>query len=169
MKNTRLSLSILLTGALLASAPGVRAHGGEKHGEEKGPAAETSGAGAVISSRGGMTAIYAHLNALQGQLDSAILDKVHGHAIAIDSAAKDLDQDPKLDAARKKRVQGYVKNIAKLADAMHDAADGKKLAETRKAFGKLRMQVDLLDKQFAHSRKPGAKGPPDSPSSDSME
>jgi hypothetical protein len=159
MKITPLTLSTLFTGALLVSAPGIRAHGGEDHGGGAGHAAEPAGAGLDISGQAGLESLHAHLKAIQAELDSAKLDRIHGHAMAIDSAAQGLDRDPGLDAARKKRVQGYAKNIARLADALHDAADGNKLPETQKAFGKLKAQVDLLDKQFAHARQPGAAHP----------
>ena len=87
------------------------------------------------------------------ELDAGRLNRIHGFAEAIDEAAKDLDKDSTLDGMKKKRVQGYVKNIAKLTDMMHDAADEKKLGETKKAEKKLKAQIELLDKQFVKSTK----------------
>lgn len=163
MKTMKLTLSTLFTGAILLAGTGVRADEGHDHTGDVPHAAEKTGK----SSHAGMTAIYAHLQAIKGQLDSSKLNLIHEHAMAIDSAAKDLDQDPSLDAAKKKRVQGYVKNIAKIADVMHDAADEKKLDETKKAFGKLKAQVDLLDKQFSHSHNPALMGHKEAAKSDS--
>jgi len=72
----------------------------------------------------------------------------HSTREEINEAVKDLDKDPSLDEAKRKRVQGYVKNVAKLTDATHDAADEKNLAETKKQETRLKTQVDLLEKQF---------------------
>jgi len=61
-------------------------------------------------------------------------------------------------------VQGYVKNVLRLTGRMHASADAKKLDQAKADFGKLKAQVDLLDKQFAHSHKPGS-GPGAGPDS----
>lgn len=150
MKNAKLTLSTVFAGALLFGAAGIPAHEGEKH------SADSSQAGATMSSHDGMTALYMHLHEIEEQLSAGKLEGMHEHAEAIEAATKDLDKDTTLDATKKKRVQGYAKNIAKLGDKLHDAADAKKLEETKKEFAKLKAQVDLLDKQFSHSHKPTA-------------
>ncbi|MEO7424165.1 MAG: hypothetical protein ABI036_03195 [Fibrobacteria bacterium] len=102
----------------------------------------------------------ASLAALKGQMDSVEADltagnlkRIHHFAEGINAAVKDLDQDPSLDETRKKRVAGYLKNIPKLTDAMHDAADGKNLPETKSREKKLKAQIDLLVKQFSPTSK----------------
>jgi hypothetical protein len=149
MKNTTLTLSTVFAAAILFGYTGVRAHEGEDHAK--------SGMRSMDSARAGegMSALYVHLQEIDAQLTAGDLGGMHEHAEAIEAATKDLDKDTTLDATRKKRVEGYVKNVNKLADKLHDAADEKKLDETKKAFGQLKAQVDLLDKQFAHSHKPG--------------
>jgi hypothetical protein len=140
MKTSKPSLTTALAGVMLAFA-GIHAQAGATQ-----PASLPSG----------MPALYAQVGEIEALLSAGKLDDMHKHAEAIDAAAKMLDRDSTLDATHKRRVQGYVKNLAKLADKMHDAADGKKLDETRKAFSQVKAQVDLLDKQFAHSHKPAA-------------
>ncbi len=159
MKNTKLTLSTVFAGALLFTSHGAQAQEGKDSTKAAAHSMDSMKPGTVMSSHDGMTALYAHLKEVETQLAAGKLEGMHEHAEAIEAATKDLDKDTTLDASKKKRVQGYAKNIAKLADKLHDAADEKKLDETKKAFAKLKAQVDLLDKQFTHSHKPteGAK------------
>ncbi|GEM_PF-2857918 len=162
MKHANLTLSTALAGAFLLGS--AMAHEGEVHAKaathapgsnETGPAE-----GPAAASHEGMTALYAHLQEVEILLAAGKLEGMHEHAEAIEAAAKDLNKDSTLSEAKKKRVQGYAKNVAKLADDLHDAADAKKLEETKKVFTKLKAQVDLLDRQFAHSHKPAAAAKP---------
>jgi hypothetical protein len=114
-----------------------------------------------MGSHDGMTALYARLHEIETRLAANQPDHFHEAMEGIATATRDLDRDTTLDAARKKRVQGYVKNVAKLMDKLHAAVDGKKPEEAKKALAQLKAQVDLLDKQFAHSHKPAhASKPP---------
>jgi hypothetical protein len=127
------------------------------HGHRHGHGATTEGGkspdGSV--SHKGMSALYGHLQAIEQALAAENLDGIHHHDSALQVDVKGLDKDTSLTAAKKKRVQGYIKNVAKLSAKVHDAADNKKLDQAKKEFSKLKAQVDLLDKQFAHSHKPG--------------
>jgi hypothetical protein len=154
MNFTKLTLKTAIAGVLLLGVSGTQAHEGEDHSKGEVHAADSVKAGAVMSSHDGMTALYVQLQEVESLLAQGKLGGMHAHADAIGAATKDLDKDTTLDASKKKRVQGYVKNVAKLADKMHDAADANKLDETKKVFTQLKAQVDLLDKQFAHSHKP---------------
>jgi hypothetical protein len=157
-------LTAVLTGALLMGAPRLLAEAGHDHSKhdhshhapEKGSDAEPVNAGAVMSSHDGMTALYAHLQEIAAALEAGKVEGMRDHAEAIGGSVRDLDKDTSLTEAKRKRVQGCVKNVLKLADKVHHAADEKKLDQARKDFAKLQAQVDLLDKQFAHSHKPAA-------------
>jgi hypothetical protein len=161
MKNSKLTLSSLFTGALLLGAPSLMAGEGhdhsnhEGHGHHDAPPADSSKPESIVSSHDGMTALYGHLGEISASLKAGKVEGVHDHAEAIGPSLKDLDKDTSLTAAKKKRVQGYVKNVLKLADKIHVSADGKNIVQAKKDFVKLQAQVDLLDKQFAHSHKPG--------------
>lgn len=169
MKNSKLTLSALLAGASLLGAPGLHAAGsnehagGHDHSQHGGHAADSSKGGAVMTSHDGMTALYKHLGEMEAGFTAGKLETIHDHAEAMGASVKDLDKDTSLTAEKKKRVRGYVKNIIRLADKVHHSADGKKLDQARKDFAKLQAQVDLLDKQFAHSHKPGAPTAPAAP------
>lgn len=155
MSNSKIILSTLIAGALVTGVPAV--HAGEGHDHSKHDHAhDAAPASASMSSHDGMTSLYQHVGEMEKELAAGSLDGIHGHDEAIQAAIKDLDKDTALTAAKKKRVQGYVKNVLKLSGKMHAAADGKKLDQAKADFKKLKAQVDLLDKQFAHSHKPGA-------------
>ena len=123
MKNTKLTLSTVFAGALLFGYTGPHAHEGEEHakGDAHSMGSEKSVGG--MGSHASLAALDTHLQEIGAQLTAGKLDGMHEHAEAIEAATKDLDKDTTLDATKKKRVQGYVKNIAKLADKLHDAAD----------------------------------------------
>lgn len=153
MKSKLTLVSTLLAGAL-SCAVGLRAQNMADHMAHPDSSALSKDSGKVSISHVGMTALYGHIREIEASLNTGKLDGMHEHAEAIQASVKDLDKEPNLEPAKKKRVQGYVKNIARLAGKMHDAADANKLDQTKKEFSKLKVQVDLLDKQFAHSHKP---------------
>ncbi len=117
----------------------------------------TPAAGAATTSTASLAALKAQLDSVDHELTAGNLNRIHQFAEAINAAVKDLDKDPSLDATKQKRVTGYIKNIAKLTDGMHDAADEKKLDETMKWDKKLKAQVDLLAKQFSNPAKAALK------------
>jgi hypothetical protein len=156
MKNLNLLLKTAFAAALLIGAPALPAEKGHDHSKHAHHAPDSAKGSAVMSSHDGMTSLYQHLGEMEKELAAGSLDGIHGHDESVQAAVKDLDKDTTLTADKKKRVQGYVKNVLKLSGKLHGSADGKKLDQARKDFAKLQAQVDLLDKQFAHSHKPGA-------------
>jgi hypothetical protein len=184
MKTMHSTLITAFAAAALIGAPPAPAHDGvdhskgKAHGEAPAPEAAKNAvpgpAKPSMSSHDGMTALYARLQEVEAQLAANRLGDIHETAEGISAATRDLDLDTTLDAAKRKRVQGYVKNVAKLMEKVHAAADGKKPDEAKKAFAQLKAQVDLLDKQFAHSHKPSpasktpGAGPSAEPGRDSL-
>ena len=167
MKDPTFTLSAAFAGALLLGAAIVQGDEGDDHSHSHGQsgkgeqAADTAAGAAVMKSHDGMTALYKHIGEMETELAAGKLDGIHDHFDAIAASVKDLDKDTSLSAEKKKRVQGYVKNVLKLSDTIHHSADGNKPDQAKKDLGKLKAQVDLLDKQFAHSHKPGAEKPKD--------
>ena len=53
-----------------------------------------------------------------------------------------------LPADKQKRVDGAVKNLAKALDALHDAADEGKQAETEKQLGAVDSLLKVLSAQY---------------------
>lgn len=166
MKKSFITSSAIVAAYLVLGALSIRAekgHDHSKHGhsghEHKGHdhASDAAKPSAAMSSHDGMTSLYQHLGEMEKEIAAGNLDGIHGHDEAIQAAVKDLDKDTTLTVEKKQRVQGYVKNVLKLSGKLHSAADGKKLDQAKKEIDKLKAQVDLLDKQFAHSHKPGAE------------
>jgi hypothetical protein len=161
MKHSTLTLGAAFAGALLFGASAVQAHDGHDHAGQGQDAADASASAAVMSSHDGMTALYQHLGEMESELASGKLDGMHHHFEALAASVKDLHKDTGLTADKRKRVNGYVKNVLKLSDKIHHSADGNEPDQAKKDFAKLKAQVDLLDKQFAHTHKPGAENPKD--------
>lgn len=97
----------------------------------------------------------AELAVMRIQIDSINLEllagklgRIHAHVEAMNAALKKVENDSALDVEKKQRVLGYIHNIAKFSDAMHDAADQKKPNEAQKWAKKVSVQADLLEKQF---------------------
>lgn len=132
----------LLGAFLLAVAPAVRA--------------QTPSAAALAD-------LETRMDSVEAQLAAGKLDRIHHFAVAIVEAARELGKDSSLAEAKRKRVEGYVKNVGKLTDAMHDAADAKDLEGTKKEERKLKAQLDLLAKQFAKPAKADGKKPAAAP------
>lgn len=140
-------------GMLLFAAGQAAAHGDHDHAAEDASHADSAKVGAMTSQEG-MEALLAHLGQMEKEIGAGKLEAIHDHSEALAASVKDLDKDASLSADRKKRVQGYVKNVLKLNDKLHHSADEKNLEQARKDLVKLQAQVNLLDKQFAASRKP---------------
>lgn len=159
MKNSKFTKCAAFAGALLFTTSALLA--GEGHGHDHGHdhshaakdghAADTAGSVAVMNSHDGMTALYKHLGEMESELAAGKIDGIHQHIEAMAASVQDLDKDTGLSADKKKRVRGYVKNVLKLSDKVHHAADDGKPDQAKKDLVKLRAQVDLLGKQFAHS------------------
>lgn len=155
MLKKKLTILSALLAAGLWTARTAYAHGGEKHEGSEATEGQAHDAG---SSSAALEALDTHLDSINADLAAGKTERVHEHAEAMNAAIKGLDKDPSLNAAKQKRVAGYIKNIAKLTDAMHDAADAKKISEAQKSAKKLAAQVELLDKQFAGSAKKAEAG-----------
>lgn len=156
VNKSNMFLNTAIVAALVAGVPALHADKGHDHSQHAHPASDSAKGGAAMSSHDGMTALYLHLGEMETELAAGSLEGIHGHDENIRAAVRDLDKDTTLTAEKKKRVQGYGKNVLKLTGKIHVSADGKNLDQARKDFAKLQAQVDLLDKQFGHSHKPGA-------------
>ncbi len=147
-------VSALFAGALFATGSVTRAN--EDH-----HAKSESQTGSVAAN---LDPVRAVMDSLDKDFAADRLGNAHALAEALNDAVKDLDKDPSLDAAKKKRVQGYVKNIAHFADEMHDAADAKNAPVALKWEKKLKTQVDLLVKQFGKAKTRTQPAAPDTAS-----
>ncbi len=94
--------------------------------------------------------ILAEIHKHHGEVTSAIAAKnlktVHDHSDAMTALANALPA--KIVADKRARVEGTAKNIAKVADALHDAADAGDQAKTEAQLKKLDAVLAQLDSQL---------------------
>ena len=114
----------------------------EKHGEH----GKAGHGGKVPDTAEGIVAeIHKHHGEITETVKAKNLKTVHEHSEAITALANALPA--KVAADKKTRVEGTVKNIAKVADALHDAADGGDQAKTEAQLKKLDAVLGQLDTQ----------------------
>lgn len=142
MKLTRI-LSITACAALaFAAMPAFAAeHEKDKKGEPNGAHATK----VPDTAEGIVAEIHKHHGEVAETIKAKQLKAVHEHSEAITALAKSLPT--KVAADKKARVEGTTKNIGKLADALHEAADGGDQAKTEAQLKKLDAVLAQLDSQ----------------------
>ena len=111
----------------------------EKEHAEKGKVAVPDTAEAI------MAAIHKHHGELDAVVKSKKLADVHHHAFAIRDLANGLPA--KVAADKKARVEGSVKNIAKLAEDLDNTGDANNQAGTEANLKKLDGVLQALESQ----------------------
>ena len=135
------------TALLLAINPSLRAHDEEMkmdhdhmHGAEMAKPANAADALKQVD--------HLHME-LADQVKDKNLKPVHETAEKLTEVLNMLPALSKdLPADKLKRVEGAVKNLAKALDALHDAADEGKQAETEKQLGTVGSLLKLLSAQY---------------------
>jgi hypothetical protein len=89
--------------------------------------------------------IHKHHGEVTETIKAKNLKTVHDHAEAITALVNALPA--KVAADKKARVEGTAKNIAKVADALHDAADAGDQTKTEAQLKKLDAVLAQLDSQ----------------------
>lgn len=132
---------------LLAVSPSLRAHdddkkSGHEHMDSAEMAKPTSSADALKQ----VDHLYMEL---ADQVKDKNLKPVHETAEKLTEVLNLLPALSKdLPADKLKRVEGAVKNLAKALDALHDAADEGKQADTEKQLGTVGSLLKLLTAQY---------------------
>jgi hypothetical protein len=89
--------------------------------------------------------IHKHHSEVTETIKAKNLKAVHDHSEAITTLANALPA--KVATDKKARIEGTTKNIAKVADALHVAADGGDQAKTEAQLKKLDAVLAQLDSQ----------------------
>ena len=97
------------------------------------------------TAQGIVAEIHKHHGEVTQTIKAKSLKTVHDHAEAITALVNALPA--KVAADKKARVEGTAKNIAKLADALHDAADAGDQAKTEAQLKTLDAVLAQLDSQ----------------------
>ncbi len=155
-------LKTILAGALVASvllALALAASADSGHGNKADSASEGGHSGAhgghgvstpqPASLAGAWMALMAARDAIAGDVESGALGDVHEKAEPLPGlVAALLEQSGDLDAGKRVRVEGAAKQVTRVADALHDAADGGDATRTRKELTRLDRLLELIRAQY---------------------
>ena len=165
-----LAASVLLALPLAACADS--GHGDEaesaSEGDHHGAPGEHGSAPASLS--GAWTALTAARDAIAADVESGALGDIHAKAEPLpELVAELLERSDDLDAGKRTRVEGAAKQVTRVADALHVAADRGDADRTRKELNRLDGLLELIRTQYpdgaldvgthghegAHSAAPG--------------
>jgi len=137
-------LAVLVSAAsLVVVSPLVRADEKKGHGHKEGPGSKPATSAAALEK-----AHTLHLE-IAGQVKAKNLKPVHDAAERMTETLKMLPGLSKhLAADKQKRVDGTVQNLAKALDALHDAADEGKQAESEQRLATVDSLLKMLDAQY---------------------
>lgn len=146
----------LVVFVLLALALAASADSG--HGEAV-RAAEGAHSGGPEDHRGSMSGsadlngawmeLMAARDGIAGDVESGALGDVHEKAEPLPGLIVALlEKSGDLDANKRTRVEGAAKQVARVADALHVAADGGDAARTRKELARLDGLLELIRAQY---------------------
>lgn len=136
---------------------GGQGHEGHDHGHEGKEKA------AVGTGRTDIKAISAalreNLACIEKELAATEHTSLHGCLEAIESLGVDLiSLKVPADPAKKKRVDGYAKNLGQMAHQVDEYVDAKKTDKAKAQLKKLASQVGMIESQFEEfAKKPAGK------------
>lgn len=119
--------------------------GANEHAGHEGHAAvgtEASGLG------GAWAALVAARDAIAADVESGSLASVHAKAEPVPRLAADVLAQSSLEASKRARVEGAVKQIGRVADSLHEAADAGDASRTRKELERLDGLLELIRAQY---------------------
>ncbi|MFQ5699763.1 MAG: cupredoxin domain-containing protein [Myxococcota bacterium] len=154
-RSTLLSRLIASTLLALPLASGAHSeHEDEAHGaSEAGHAGEHDGHASAPSQpaslAGAWSALMAARDGIATDLESGALGQVHAKAEPLPELVATLvGKSGDLEAGRRARVEGAARQVKRIADALHNAADGGDAARTRKALSRLDGLLQLIRAQY---------------------
>ena len=156
-------LATALTAATLLGAPfAAYADSGHGHGADQQDAqnggedeahGESEGHGPSAMNAASPAGVWAELmaarDAIAADVENGELGSIHEKSEPLpELGAAFLEQSGDLDASKRARVEGALKQIGRIADVLHTAADGDDLARTRKALARLDGLLELIQVQY---------------------
>lgn len=123
---------------------------GSEHGGHGGHHSGHGAAGSTTSSlSGAWAALTGARDAIAKDVESGALDEIHAKAERLPGyVATLLEHSDSLDTAKRARVEGAAKQVQRVADALHMAADGNDAPRTRKELKRLYSLLDLIRAQY---------------------
>jgi len=144
----RMNLTSLLISGVLVALP-LAASADSDHDHDERSHSHESSAGAPSDLAGAWSALQSARDAIAADVESGALGEVHSKAEPLPERVADLiAQSGDLDAAKRARVEGAAKQVARVADALHDAADAGNAEQTRKELTRLDRLLELIRAQY---------------------
>lgn len=149
---SKMTRAAALVAAILLALP-FAASADSEHGHEAQSASE-AGHGAASEAQSAQLAdawkaLMAARDAIAGKIESGALDDVHAKAEPLPKLVEALlEQSGDLDAAKRTRVDGAARQVTRVADALHEAADGGDAGRTRKQLSRLDGLLELIRAQY---------------------
>ena len=142
-------LLVLPLAAWADSGPGDEAHSASEGGHHAAQEGHGGAKPAPASLAGAWTALMAARDAIAGDVESGALGGVHAKAEPLpELVAGLLEQSGDLDAGKRARVEGAAKQVTRVADALHVAADRGDGDRTRKELARLDGLLELIRAQY---------------------
>lgn len=117
---------------------------GEHAGHERHAAVGTEPSGLG----GAWAALVAARDAIAADVESGSLASVHAKAEPVPRLAEAVLAQSSLEASKRARVEGAVKQIGRVADSLHEAADAGDASRTRKELERLDDLLELIRAQY---------------------
>ena len=131
----------------LAGAPSAHADAGHGHGMEESPPPQPGEAQPSLAEA--WSALMATRDAIAADVEAGRLDAVHEKAERLAPLASSLlDGSASLEAAKRARVEGTVRQVSKVAGALHVAADAGDATKTKRELERLDGLLKLLEAQY---------------------
>ena len=144
--------SVLLALPLAACADaghGDEPEGSSERGDNAGHEGHGGGTPAPASLAGAWAVLMAARDAIAGDVESGALGDIHAKAEPLpELVAALLEQSGDLDAAKRTRLEGSAKQVTRVADALHVAADRGDAVRTRKELSRLDGLLELMRAQY---------------------
>ena len=141
--------TVMLTLSLVTNADSGHRDGaseGRHSGAHGGPGVSTK---QPASLAGAWTALMAARDAIAGDVERGALGDVHAKAEPLPKLiAALLEESGDLDAGKRTRVEGAAKQVTRIADALHVAADRGDGTRTQKELSRLDGLLELIRVQY---------------------
>ncbi len=150
-------LFVVSVSLLAGVARPVDADSGHEHGKEPAPRHDVQqhehGEGDQAGTQGGLAERWGALihtrDAIAGDLEQGRLEAIHEKAEKLPALANSLLEMPTaIDPARLARLRGAVKQIPRVADALHEAADDGNEDRTKRELKRLDGLLQLIRAQY---------------------
>lgn len=141
------ALALVAASGTAFAGDGHEGHMGMNHGDMHATAHEQAATGEGVGSA--WTALRATRDAIAADIEAGKLGEIHTRSeVLVPQGQALLERSTDLAAEKRARVEGALKQLPGVADALHDAADAGKADEARRQLKRLDGLLDLVRAQY---------------------